>query len=101
MTRWSRSSNAPGRQQPCLEPAVGRRDADDPFLRDEEVRVTTGPVTLAGHLTIPQRPTGIVVFAHGSGGSRHSPRNRYVAEGAQPGRLGHLAVRPSHPSGRT
>ena len=56
------------------------RDADDPFLRDEEVRVTAGPVTLAGHLTIPQRPTGIVVFAHGSGSSRHSPRNRYVAE---------------------
>ena len=56
------------------------RDADDPFLRDEEVRVTAGPVTLAGHLTISQRPTGIVVFAHGSGSSRHSPRNRYVAE---------------------
>ncbi|WP_293310175.1 phosphoribosyltransferase [Mycolicibacterium sp.] len=61
------------------EPSAGR-DADDPFLRDEEVRVTAGPVTLAGHLTIPQRPTGIVVFAHGSGSSRHSPRNRYVAD---------------------
>lgn len=49
-------------------------------LRDEEVRVTAGPVCVAGHLTIPERPTGIVVFAHGSGSSRHSPRNRYVAE---------------------
>jgi len=53
---------------------------DDPPLRDEEVRVTAGPVSVAGHLTIPERPTGIVVFAHGSGSSRHSPRNRYVAE---------------------
>ena len=39
-----------------------------------------GPVTVAGHLTIPEHPRGIVVFAHGSGSSRHSPRNRYVAE---------------------
>ena len=53
---------------------------DDPPLRDEEVRVSAGPVTVAGHLTIPEQPVGIVVFAHGSGSSRHSPRNRYVAE---------------------
>ena len=37
-------------------------------------------MTVAGHLTIPENPRGIVVFAHGSGSSRHSPRNRYVAE---------------------
>ena len=54
--------------------------AADPPLRDEEVRVLAGPVTVAGHLTIPEHPRGIVVFAHGSGSSRHSPRNRYVAE---------------------
>ena len=54
--------------------------AADPPLRDEEVRVLAGPVTVAGHLTIPENPRGIVVFAHGSGSSRHSPRNRYVAE---------------------
>jgi putative phosphoribosyl transferase len=52
----------------------------DPQLRDEEVRVSAGPVKVAGHLTIPEQPTGIVVFAHGSGSSRHSPRNRFVAE---------------------
>jgi putative phosphoribosyl transferase len=52
----------------------------DPPLRDEEVRVNAGPVSVAGHLTIPEHPRGIVVFAHGSGSSRHSPRNRYVAE---------------------
>jgi hypothetical protein len=55
-------------------------DAADPPLRDEEVRVLAGPVTVAGHLTIPEHPRGIVVFAHGSGSSRHSQRNRYVAE---------------------
>ena len=48
--------------------------------RDAEVEVPVGAVTLAGHLTIPAEPTGIVVFAHGSGSSRHSPRNRYVAQ---------------------
>lgn len=56
------------------------RGVDAPPICDDEVRVSAGPVTLAGHLTIPENPTGIVVFAHGSGSSRHSPRNRYVAD---------------------
>lgn len=54
--------------------------AADPPLRDEEVQVAAGPVSVVGHLTIPENARGIVVFAHGSGSSRHSPRNRYVAE---------------------
>ena len=54
--------------------------ADDPPLRDDEVEVAAGPVTVAGHLTIPENPTGIVVFAHGSGSSRFSPRNIFVAD---------------------
>jgi putative phosphoribosyl transferase len=48
-------------------------------LRDDEVLVQAAGATVAGHLTVPQQPRGIVVFAHGSGSSRHSPRNRYVA----------------------
>ncbi len=52
---------------------------DDPPSRDEEVEVMAGPVRLGGHLTLPENATGVVVFAHGSGSSRHSPRNRYVA----------------------
>ena len=52
---------------------------DDPPERDGEVSVPVGRVSLAGHLTIPEHPVGMVVFAHGSGSSRHSPRNRYVA----------------------
>ncbi len=52
---------------------------NEPPLRDEEILVPVGRVSVAGHLTIPQHPTGVVVFAHGSGSSRHSPRNQYVA----------------------
>ncbi|WP_102419698.1 phosphoribosyltransferase family protein [Mycobacterium sp. 4858] len=55
-------------------------DSADPPLRDEEVRVSAGSVSVAGHLTIPENPLGVVLFAHGSGSSRHSPRNRYVAD---------------------
>ncbi|HUO40830.1 MAG TPA: phosphoribosyltransferase family protein [Mycobacterium sp.] len=53
--------------------------AGDPPLRDEEVRVIARGVEVAGHLVIPEHPIGMVVFVHGSGSSRHSPRNRYVA----------------------
>ncbi len=49
------------------------------MLRDAEISVDAGSVQLAGRLTIPDRAQGIVVFAHGSGSSRHSPRNRFVA----------------------
>lgn len=44
------------------------------------VEVSAGPVTLDGSLGIPQGAAGVVLFAHGSGSSRHSPRNRFVAE---------------------
>ena len=52
---------------------------DDPPPLDEEVEVRAGRLTLGGHLTLPGAASGMVVFAHGSGSSRHSPRNRYVA----------------------
>jgi putative phosphoribosyl transferase len=55
----------------CLQDARASRDA--------EVTVDAGPVRLDGHLTLPEGTRGVVVFAHGSGSSRHSPRNRYVA----------------------
>lgn len=44
-----------------------------------DVVVTCGSVTLAGYLEIPEEAKGVVVFAHGSGSSRHSSRNRQVA----------------------
>lgn len=43
------------------------------------VRMNIGPVTLEGELAIPDKAAGVVLFAHGSGSSRHSPRNQFVA----------------------
>jgi putative phosphoribosyl transferase len=47
---------------------------------NEGVLVRAGRVELSGDLTIPDRAIGIVIFAHGSGSGRKSPRNRMVAE---------------------
>lgn len=44
-----------------------------------EVLIPAGEVSLAGYLQAPEPCRAVVVFAHGSGSSRHSPRNRYVA----------------------
>ena len=44
------------------------------------VSIPSGLVMLEGLLELPQAPCGIVVFSHGSGSGRHSPRNRYVAQ---------------------
>jgi putative phosphoribosyl transferase len=51
-----------------------------PLLEPREVRLSLPGVELEGSLTLPEEATGLVLFAHGSGSSRHSPRNRYVAE---------------------
>jgi len=45
-----------------------------------DVTIDLPDVVLQGDLTVPEEATGLVIFAHGSGSSRHSPRNRYVAE---------------------
>jgi predicted phosphoribosyltransferase/dienelactone hydrolase len=44
------------------------------------VRIPAGPVELEGDLLMPSAPLGLVIFAHGSGSSRHSSRNRFVAD---------------------
>jgi putative phosphoribosyl transferase len=44
------------------------------------VQISAGQTTLEGNLVIPKSSRGIVLFAHGSGSGRHSPRNKYVAE---------------------
>jgi putative phosphoribosyl transferase len=64
--------------------------ADDPPAIDDEVGVVVGGVRLGGHLTIPDGSMGTVLFAHGSGSSRHSPRNRHVAEALNRAGLGTL-----------
>ncbi|WP_329097985.1 phosphoribosyltransferase family protein [Actinomadura citrea] len=65
-------------------------DADGPPVVDEEVWIDGGFVELTGHLTVPARASGVVAFAHGSGSSRHSPRNRLVAAGLNQAGLGTL-----------
>lgn len=45
-----------------------------------EIAIPSGLLDLPGTLTIPESSAGVVLFAHGSGSSRHSPRNRYVAQ---------------------
>lgn len=53
---------------------------DPQQVRDEEVSIAVGDgVTVGGHLTVPKLVRGVVVFVHGSGSSRHSPRNQQVA----------------------
>ncbi|NIH83257.1 phosphoribosyltransferase family protein [Amycolatopsis granulosa] len=47
---------------------------------DEDVTVFAGAVPLAGRLTVPDRAAGVVVFAHGSGSERYSPRARSAAD---------------------
>ncbi len=44
-----------------------------------EIKIHSGPVELSGDLSVPKTPKGIILFAHGSGSSHKSPRNRYVA----------------------
>src|SRR5437762_6448398 len=44
-----------------------------------EVRIPAGRATLDGTLTIPDETTALILFVHGSGSSRHSPRNQFVA----------------------
>jgi len=53
--------------------------ADPPAALDEDVEIAIGDVRVGGRLTVPAMARGAVVFAHGSGSSRHSPRNRFVA----------------------
>ena len=52
-------------------------------VTERPVRITVGSVTLEGDLSIPNNARGVVLFAHGSGSSRHSPRNRFVAQALQ------------------
>jgi putative phosphoribosyl transferase len=50
------------------------------FSSDPEIEIPADGKILPGNLMIPKGTAGIVLFAHGSGSSRHSPRNRYVAQ---------------------
>jgi len=55
-----------------------------------EVQIPAGQAVLAGNLTIPENAAALVLFAHGSGSSRHSPRNQFVARTLNGAGLGAL-----------
>src|SRR3981189_2254430 len=63
-----------------------------PTLEEQLVSVPAGSVNLEGSLTLPKDARAIVLFAHGSGSSRHSPRNRYVARVLNEARLATLLI---------
>lgn len=70
-----------GEQRSTQAGAAGGQQQERPVMAptQEEVEISEGTVTLGGTLTIPPDAIGMVVFAHGSGSGRHSPRNRMVA----------------------
>lgn len=61
-------------------------------LEQNLVHIPIGDITLEGNLEIPQNAEGIVLFVHGSGSSRFSPRNRFVAETIMQGGFATLLV---------
>jgi putative phosphoribosyl transferase len=88
--QWYRDfSPVSDEQVRVLLTAAAQRAARTP-TRDEEpppvqqsLELPAGGVRLPGELVVPAEATGLVVFAHGSGSSRHSPRNRFVAGALQ------------------
>jgi pimeloyl-ACP methyl ester carboxylesterase len=61
-------------------------------IEERTVQVAAGPATLEGNLSLPEGTRGVVLFAHGSGSSRHSPRNRHVARLLNEAKLATLLV---------
>lgn len=62
-----------------------------PSVSEEQlVRIPAGEAELEGNLVLPEGALGVVAFAHGSGSSRYSPRNRFVAETLRQRKLGTL-----------
>jgi putative phosphoribosyl transferase len=59
-------------------------------LIEKEISVTLGEATVEGNLTVPHNARGIVLFAHGSGSGRFSPRNQYVAKEFNKSQIGTL-----------
>jgi putative phosphoribosyl transferase len=69
----------------------GSRAGEQPDC-DIDVEIPVGDVVLAGHLHLSEPVRAVVVFAHGSGSSRHSPRNRFVADVLYEAGLGTLLL---------
>jgi putative phosphoribosyl transferase len=72
--------------------SAGRSEDRPHPAAQQAVRITVGGVALDGDLARPPNSGGMVLFAHGSGSSRHSPRNRRVAERLQRAGFGTLLL---------
>ena len=59
---------------------MNEEEVEEKAAISREVWVSVDSVTLPGELSVPDRAEGIVLFAHGSGSGRHSPRNQYVSQ---------------------
>lgn len=89
LLKLAAAAAAPASTSPPADETVRHIAPEHPTL-DEDVDIAIAGTALQGHVTLPAGATAIVLFAHGSGSSRHSPRNRYVATVLQEGGLGTL-----------
>lgn len=60
------------------------------MIEERPITINVDNLTLAGALHIPEHASGVVIFAHGSGSSRFSPRNQYVAKTLHAAKIGTL-----------
>ncbi len=67
-------------------------NSQHPQPSERLVSIPANGLRLEGMLSLPESAPGVIVFAHGSGSSRHSPRNRFVAQALQAGGLGTLLL---------
>jgi putative phosphoribosyl transferase len=58
----------------------------------QDITIQSGRIRLEGHLGVPESPLGVVLFAHGSGSGRFSPRNNFVARHLHEGSLATLLI---------
>ena len=78
---------------PTQDQNKNKTNSNENGVKEKLVKVGAGKVTLEGNLAFPNEECkGIVLFAHGSGSGRHSPRNRYVAKVLQEARLATLLI---------
>jgi dienelactone hydrolase len=70
-----------------MTPKIGTEEG-----KTEAVTISSEKITIEGNLSIPKNSNGIVLFAHGSGSSRFSPRNQFVARVLQKARIGTLLI---------
>lgn len=78
---------AAARGEESTEPEIGV-----PLELDHEVQIPIGAAVVGAQLAVPAHPAGIVVFAHGSGSSRHSCRNQFVASALNQSGFGTLLL---------